>query len=95
MLHTIHFAEKPTSQMTQITTTTIPMTNEDPRVTKTLRNLGMEEYLSKFIEARIDYTTFLTLTDYDLRELQIPLGIRKRIEEEIKRLKKMEVTEGN
>ncbi len=70
------------------------LNNEDPRVTSILEKLRLEEYSSKFVEARIDYATFLTLNDDELRELKLPLGVRKRIAKEIKLLQKMEFTKG-
>ncbi|ORY80183.1 hypothetical protein LY90DRAFT_500566 [Neocallimastix californiae] len=45
-----------------------------------LISIGLQRYIPKFVEQEIDYKTFITLTDNDLKEIGImTLGSRKKI----------------
>jgi len=45
-----------------------------------LMSIGLQHYIPKFVEQEIDYKTFITLTDNDLKEIGIiTLGSRKKI----------------
>ena len=48
-----------------------------------LRSLGLERFIEPFEAAEIDRATLRSLTSEDLKELQIPLGPRKRLLEAI------------
>ncbi len=44
-----------------------------------LDSIGLDEYTERFVENRIDLDNLLAIDDADLRELNVPLGDRKRI----------------
>ena len=57
-------------------------------IAKILESIGHEKYLGCFIEHEIDFPTFLSLEDADLKELGIKaLGSRKKILVVIKQCK--------
>ena len=49
-----------------------------------LRNLGLSQYESAFIENAIDIDVLPELSEHDLEKLGIPLGHRKRLVRAIK-----------
>ncbi|OUM63608.1 hypothetical protein PIROE2DRAFT_61186 [Piromyces sp. E2] len=50
------------------------------QISYVLMSIGLQRYISKFVEQEIDYKTFITLTDNDLKEIGIStLGSRKKI----------------
>ena len=51
-----------------------------------LADLGLEKYVSAFSEAEIDVADLPYLTDEDLKEVGLPVGPRRRVNEAIKRL---------
>jgi class 3 adenylate cyclase/predicted ATPase len=44
-----------------------------------LENLGMSEYVQRFAENRIDFSVLRYLTDQDLKDIDIPLGHRRKL----------------
>ena len=56
-------------------------------VKRILEKLGLQNYASNFAEEKIDYATFLSLNADHLREMELPLGVRIKILNEIKHLK--------
>jgi hypothetical protein len=61
-----------------------------PTVTSILHNLGLDKYASQFADADIDYDTFLTLNEDHLQELDLTLGVRIKIMNEVSHLKEQE-----
>ena len=55
-----------------------------------MQNLGLKKYASQFEEADIDYGTFLTLNEDHPRELDLTLGVRIKIMNEVSHLKEQE-----
>jgi class 3 adenylate cyclase len=51
-----------------------------------LGKLSLEKYVVVFMEAEIDFATLPFLTDDDLKELELPLGPRRKVSEAIKQL---------
>ncbi|WP_169054306.1 adenylate/guanylate cyclase domain-containing protein [Nitratireductor sp. XY-223] len=51
-----------------------------------LAELGLDKYVSAFAEAEIEFADLAHLTDEDLKELGLPLGPRRRVNEAIKSL---------
>ena len=51
-----------------------------------LRELGLEKYVSAFVEAEITSSNLADLTEEDLKELGLPLGPRRTFSTAIKRL---------
>ncbi len=51
-----------------------------------LSGLGLEKYVSAFADAEIDFADLPYLTDEDLKEVGLPVGPRRRVNEAIKRL---------
>lgn len=52
-----------------------------------LTNLRLEKYTSAFADAEIEFTDLAFLTDEDLKEVGLPVGPRRRVNEAIKSLK--------
>jgi class 3 adenylate cyclase len=44
-----------------------------------LKSLGLQEYSERFAANAIDYSVLADLTEQDLRELEIPLGHRRKL----------------
>ena len=55
-----------------------------------LDRIGLENYHVRFAEEEIDFMTFLDIKDEHLREMQIPIGPRLKINKEIQRIKNEE-----
>jgi hypothetical protein len=53
-----------------------------------LTKLRLEKYLSAFAEAEIEFSDLPSLTDEDLKEVGLPVGPRRRVNEAIKSLNK-------
>ena len=51
-----------------------------------LTELGLEKYVSAFAEAEIEFVDLVHITDEDLKEVGLPVGPRRRVNEAIKRL---------
>lgn len=51
-----------------------------------LSELGLEKYVSAFEEAEIEFADLVHLTDDDLKEVGLPVGPRRRVNEAIKNL---------
>jgi len=49
------------------------------KITKWLDGLGLDQYAATFAAQQIDYAILPELTDEDLKELDIPLGPRKKL----------------
>ena len=49
-----------------------------------LTNLRLEKYTSAFADAEIEFTDLPFLTDEDLKEVGLPVGPRRRVNEAIK-----------
>jgi class 3 adenylate cyclase/tetratricopeptide (TPR) repeat protein len=56
-----------------------------PNIQSWLSDLGLDRYLSAFIEAEIDFETLPDLEEEDLKELGLPLGPRRKVWAAIKR----------
>ena len=64
------------------------MAKTDPNVKKVLERLGLEKYIRHFDVAEVDYVAFLSIEDADLREMEIPVGPRIKILNEVEQLMK-------
>ena len=60
----------------------------DDQLVKVLNLLQLDDYLSTFEKHGLDYEGFLDLNDNDFREMNIPIGPRKKFAKEIQELKK-------
>jgi len=61
-----------------------------------LMSIGLQRYIPKFVEQEIDYKTFITLTDNDLKEIGIlTLGSRKKILSTIEELHNSSMVNSN
>ena len=60
--------------------------DEDEKLTNVLTTLELGNYFETFKEHGLNYEEFLDLNDNELKEMKIPIGPRKKIEREIKRL---------
>ncbi len=56
------------------------------KITKLLDELGLGQFAAIFAAQQIDYAVLPELTDEDLKELDIPLGPRKKLLKAIARL---------
>jgi hypothetical protein len=57
-------------------------------IEQALESIQLNKYIGLFVEHEIDFATFLTLQDADLKELGIKaLGSRKKIEQVISKYK--------
>ena len=57
------------------------------RVVKILKKHKLDKYLHIFEENEIEYDDFIRLSDDNLRELNIPMGARMKIRDEIESIK--------
>ena len=57
-----------------------------------LRRLGLDKFIKLFQDNYIDYDAFLGLTDNDLASLDLPIGVRSKIRQEISRIKTTEAS---
>lgn len=57
-----------------------------PDITQWLSELGLDKFVKAFTEAEIDFTDLPFLTTEDLKELGLPIGPRRRVENAIKLL---------
>eukprot|EP01089_Gocevia_fonbrunei_P021989 TRINITY_DN871_c0_g1_i1.p1 TRINITY_DN871_c0_g1~~TRINITY_DN871_c0_g1_i1.p1 ORF type:complete len:420 (-),score=97.75 TRINITY_DN871_c0_g1_i1:485-1702(-) len=53
------------------------------KMKKILEKLNLENYFDMFVKQEIDYEAFLLLEEADLKEMDIPIGPRKKIAKEI------------
>ena len=60
--------------------------DKDKKLTNVLLTLELEEYAEAFKDHGLNYEEFLDLNDSELREMKIPIGPRKKLDKEIKRL---------
>jgi class 3 adenylate cyclase len=55
-------------------------------VSQWLANIGLEKYITAFADAEIEFDDLSHLTDQDLKEVGLPVGPRRRVNEAIKHL---------
>jgi len=66
--------------MQQLITSNGNESSDMQQISYILISIGLQRYIPKFVEQEIDYKTFITLTDNDLKEIGImTLGSRKKI----------------
>lgn len=58
-----------------------------PDIESWLAELGLEKYVSAFTDAEIEFADLAYLTDEDLKEVGLPVGPRRRVNEAIKSLR--------
>lgn len=66
---------------------------EMPRIDTWLAAIGLEKYVSVFEDAEIDFDTLPDLVESDLKELQLPLGPRRKIWSAITRMAEVRAKE--
>ena len=67
----------------------------DDQLVKVLDHLQLQDYLSTFEKNGLDYEGFMELNDNELKEMNIPIGPRKKIAKEIQELKKHPLSKKN
>ena len=67
----------------------------DDQLVKVLDLLQLQDYLSTFEKNGLDYEGFMELNDNELKEMNIPIGPRKKIAKEIQELKKHPLSKKN
>ena len=67
----------------------------DEQLMKVLNVLQLDDYLSTFEKHGLDFEGFLDLNDNDFREMNIPIGPRKKFAKEIQELKKHPLSKNN